>query len=84
MADLDLCYTPATELAALIRARELSPVEVVENSLARIEEVNPTLNCFCFVYPEEALERARVAERSCRSRRAGSGRCTACRSPSRT
>jgi Asp-tRNA(Asn)/Glu-tRNA(Gln) amidotransferase A subunit family amidase len=64
VADLELCYTPAAELARRIRARELSPVEVVANSLARIEEVNPALNCFCFVYPEEALELAREAERA--------------------
>ena len=62
MIDLDLSYTPATELARRIAARELSPVEVVENSLARIDEVNPRLNCFCFTYPEEALEKARAAE----------------------
>ena len=68
MADLDLCFTPATELARLIGERELSPVEVVGNSLARIEEVNPRLNCFCFVYPEEALELARAAERAVSSR----------------
>ena len=36
MADLDLCYTPATELTAGIRAGELSPVEVVSNSLEQI------------------------------------------------
>jgi Asp-tRNA(Asn)/Glu-tRNA(Gln) amidotransferase A subunit family amidase len=60
--DLELCYTPATELARLIRGRELSPVDVVHNSLERIEQVNPGLNCFCFVFPEEALERAREAE----------------------
>jgi Asp-tRNA(Asn)/Glu-tRNA(Gln) amidotransferase A subunit family amidase len=66
VADLDLCYTPATELARLIRERLLSPVEVVENALARIEEVNPELNCFCFTYPEEALERAQEAEREVR------------------
>ncbi|MDQ3858632.1 MAG: amidase [Actinomycetota bacterium] len=53
---------PAGELARLIRARELSPVELVEASLDRIEEVNPKLNCFCFVYPEEALANARAAE----------------------
>ncbi|MCH7555392.1 MAG: amidase [Proteobacteria bacterium] len=64
MVDLDLSYTPATELARRIAARELSPVEVVENSLARIDEVNPGLNCFCFTYPEEALEKARAAERA--------------------
>ena len=62
MVDLDLCYTPATELARLVRARELSPVEIVANSLERIEQVNPLLNCFCFVYPDEALELARQAE----------------------
>lgn len=64
MPDLELCYTPATELARRIRERELSPVEVVGNSLARIEDVNPRLNCFCFVFPEEALDRARSAEQA--------------------
>ena len=55
MADLELCYTPATELARRIRTRELSPVEVVANSLSRIGDVNGALNCFCFIFPEEAL-----------------------------
>jgi Asp-tRNA(Asn)/Glu-tRNA(Gln) amidotransferase A subunit family amidase len=64
MTDLDLAYTPATELALRIRARELSPVEVVENSLARINEVNPALNCFCFTFPDEALDKARAAEQA--------------------
>jgi Asp-tRNA(Asn)/Glu-tRNA(Gln) amidotransferase A subunit family amidase len=36
----------------------------VSACLARIEEVNPTLNCFCFVYPDEAMERAKTAERA--------------------
>ena len=62
--DLDLCYTPAHELARRIRERELSPVEVVEASLARIAEVNPRLNCFCFVYEDEAVGLARDAERA--------------------
>ena len=62
MSNLDLCYTPATELAARVRAKDVSPVELVENSLARIEEVNPTLNCFCFTFPNEALDKARAAE----------------------
>ena len=69
MADLELSYTPATELARLIRAGELSPVEVVSNSLERIAEVNPALNCFCFVFPEEATELAREAERAVRDGR---------------
>ena len=62
MVDLDLCYTPATELIRRYLAREISPVDVVQNSLDRIDEVNRTLNCFCFTYPEEALEKAKAAE----------------------
>jgi len=60
--DLELCYRGAGELAALIRERRLSPVEAVSNALARIGQVNPALNCFCFVWHEPALARAREAE----------------------
>ena len=62
MADLDLAYTPAVDLVRLIREKALSPVELMENCLARIEELNPKLNCFCFVFPDEALALAREAE----------------------
>jgi Asp-tRNA(Asn)/Glu-tRNA(Gln) amidotransferase A subunit family amidase len=62
MSDIELAYMPATELARLIREKRLSPVDVVRNALERIEEVNPTLNCFCFVYADEALAQARRAE----------------------
>ena len=55
MADMSLAYTPATTLASLIREKKVSPVEVVQNSLARIDEVNGALNAFCFTYQEEAL-----------------------------
>lgn len=64
MSDLDLLYIPAVELAWRIRKRDLSPVELMQACLARIEDVQPTLNCFCFVYADEALERARAAERA--------------------
>jgi Asp-tRNA(Asn)/Glu-tRNA(Gln) amidotransferase A subunit family amidase len=64
MADLELCYTPAAVLAERIRRKQLSPVELMKNALARIEEVNPKLNCFAFIYPEEALELARRAEQA--------------------
>jgi len=62
MSDLDLCYMPATEMAARIRAGSLSSTEAVRNSLARIDEVNGALNCFCFTYPEEALARAAAVD----------------------
>ena len=64
MSDAELCYLSATEAAALIRDGSLSPVALVRNALERIEEVNPALNCFCFTYPEEAIEQAREAERA--------------------
>lgn len=60
--DLELAYRPAAETAALIARRELSPVDVVANSLARIAQVNPSVNCFCDVYADDALASARAAE----------------------
>ncbi len=62
MADLDLCYESATSLAARIAAGEISARQAVANSLARIEEVNPKLNCFCFVFADEALAAADAAD----------------------
>ena len=62
MADLDLCYRSAKDLATLVSHGEVSPVELIENALARIDTVNPVLNCFTEVYAEEALERARLAQ----------------------
>jgi Asp-tRNA(Asn)/Glu-tRNA(Gln) amidotransferase A subunit family amidase len=62
MSDLELAYRSAAEIGALYRRKEVSPVELVRNALARIDEVNSALNCFCFTYPEEALHQARMAE----------------------
>ena len=62
MTQADLCTKPASELAELIRTKQVSPVEVVEQCLARIAVVQPVLNAFAFTYPEEALEEARLAE----------------------
>src|SRR4051812_31050657 len=57
-----LCFTPATELGRMIRSREISPVEIAEAALARVERLNPTLNAFLTVTPDLALEGARAAE----------------------
>ena len=59
----DLCFTPALELGRLIRSRELSPVEIAETVLARVERLNPVLNAFLTPTPELALEQARAAEK---------------------
>ena len=64
MVNLDLCYTPAVELAVKYRNGEISPLEVVQNSLDRIDQINAKLNCFCFTYPQEALQKASAAEQA--------------------
>ncbi|HEU5322696.1 MAG TPA: amidase family protein, partial [Methylomirabilota bacterium] len=61
MADLDLCFASATELASLIRRRRASPLEVTRAVLDRIERVNPRLNAYCTVAAEQALAAARRA-----------------------
>ena len=66
MSDSDLCFTPALDLARLVARRRLSPVDLVTNALARIDEVNPMINAFCSVFPERALERARMLENEAR------------------
>jgi amidase len=55
-------FSSAVELARLVRERELSPVEIVELFLARIEKLDPTLNAFVTVAAERALDQARTAE----------------------
>ena len=52
----------AVELRALIGAKAISPVEVMEASLNRIAELNPLLIAFCDMRPEAALVEAKVAE----------------------
>src|ERR687887_2285642 len=61
MTDTDLCFTPATELVALIRRRKVSPLEVTRAVLERIEKVNPPLNAYCTIAAEQALAAAKRA-----------------------
>ena len=58
----DLAWRSALELAALIRDKQLSPVELTTTLLARIEALNPRLNAFCLVTQETARVAAREAE----------------------
>src|SRR5579863_6496675 len=58
----DLCFLPATELAARIRRRDLSPVEVVKAYLRRIEDRNPSINAYTLVLADQAMDAARDAE----------------------
>lgn len=58
----ELAWLPALDLAALIRGKEVSPVEVVESLLARIDRLNPRINCFCTIAADEARDAAQAAE----------------------
>jgi amidase len=54
----ELLRRPASELAQLIRSGELSARELVEASLRRIDQLEPSINAFAFVAHEQALEAA--------------------------
>jgi aspartyl-tRNA(Asn)/glutamyl-tRNA(Gln) amidotransferase subunit A len=58
----DLTNLTLREAATLIRMKKVSPVELTKACLARIESLNPTLNCFITVTSESALAQARAAE----------------------
>ncbi|MBO8171571.1 MAG: amidase [Bacillaceae bacterium] len=58
----ELAYMSAGELAERIRRRRLSPVEVVDALIERIEERNPSLNAFVYLGFEDARREARKAE----------------------
>ncbi|MRH90790.1 amidase [Nocardia sp. SYP-A9097] len=54
----ELCYLSATEVVALVRGRELSPVELLDAVLDRMREVEPTLHAFCTPTPDLARAQA--------------------------
>lgn len=58
----DLAYLPATELVRLLRVGEVSPRDLVELYLARIERLDPRLRSFIAVCPEQARRAARETE----------------------
>ena len=62
MDDTEIGYRSALDLIEAYRAKQLSPVEVTEAVLRRLEAVEPRINAFVTVTPELALEQARAAE----------------------
>src|SRR5512146_3561699 len=58
----DLAFMPATDMAAAIRAKQLSPVELTRAMLERIDAINPALNAYVLVTPAMALDAANAAE----------------------
>jgi aspartyl-tRNA(Asn)/glutamyl-tRNA(Gln) amidotransferase subunit A len=62
MPEDDLCFTPATRLVELIRTKALSPVELIDSVLRRIERLEPELNAFVTLTSDRARADARTAE----------------------
>ncbi len=58
----DLTQCTATELVALYQRGDASPVEATQAVLDRIERLQPLLNAFCFLAPDDALAAARASE----------------------
>jgi aspartyl-tRNA(Asn)/glutamyl-tRNA(Gln) amidotransferase subunit A len=61
MAD-EIAFMPATRLIALYRAKKLSPVEVVAETLRRLEHYEGALNAFVLYDPDAAMTQARASE----------------------
>ncbi len=62
MSSIEFAFVPAVELAARIRRRALSPVELMRATLERIERSQPTLNAFITIAADSAMDTARAAE----------------------
>ena len=60
----ELAYMSAAELARRIRQRQLSPVEVVDATIARIEKRNPAITAFVYFGFDDARKAALAAERA--------------------
>jgi aspartyl-tRNA(Asn)/glutamyl-tRNA(Gln) amidotransferase subunit A len=62
-AESELAFLSIEQVARFLRRKEISPVELTEISLARIERLNPSLNAFLTVVADRARRQARQAER---------------------
>jgi Asp-tRNA(Asn)/Glu-tRNA(Gln) amidotransferase A subunit family amidase len=61
---MSFAYHTALDLTRMIAAKEISPVELTEDTLRRQEALEPALNCFVTLTPEVALEAAKKAEQA--------------------
>lgn len=68
--EAELAFLSIEEAARLLRRRAISPVELVQACLARIERGNPRVNAFLTVLAEGALRQARAADHALRRGRA--------------
>jgi Asp-tRNA(Asn)/Glu-tRNA(Gln) amidotransferase A subunit family amidase len=62
----DLAFSTVTQLAELVRAKQVSPVELTKMYLARLKKYSPKLLCVVTLTEELALKQAEEAEREIR------------------
>lgn len=62
MDNTEVCYMPVVEMAEAIKTKKLSPVEIMDAVLSRIEHLNPRVNAYCTLLAESARAQAREAE----------------------
>ncbi|MBD2022497.1 amidase, partial [Leptolyngbya sp. FACHB-36] len=60
MNSVDLAFMPALEQARLIRSKDISPLELTELYLRRIEQLNPQLGSYVAIAAEQAIADARA------------------------
>src|SRR6202789_3309316 len=58
----ELAFLSIQQAARLLRRKEISPLELVNVALARIEHLNPSINAFLTVLADRARKKARAAE----------------------
>jgi aspartyl-tRNA(Asn)/glutamyl-tRNA(Gln) amidotransferase subunit A len=58
----ELWRLPASTLREKIASKEVSPVELMKAVLARADRLQPVLNCFITLVPDQAMAQARLAE----------------------
>ncbi|WP_140849451.1 amidase [Paracoccus sp. FO-3] len=61
-SEVDLCYLSASEAIAAFKAKKVSPVEILEAQIKRIEAINGQINALTYRFFEKALEQAHKAE----------------------
>ena len=64
MSNNEICRLDAVSLASKIRAKELSPTEVIEAVLARMDQLEPMLHAFCTQTPDLARAEAKRIEQA--------------------
>lgn len=64
MTPTDLAFTSAADLAAMIRTKQVSAVEVMRATLARAETAQAALNCFITICADQALEVAAASDKA--------------------